>query len=52
VPDPLGLRRIFSREQLEAIVGRSGLFVRRLEPEQDLASRTSRDLLVLDRAPT
>jgi SAM-dependent methyltransferase len=52
VPDPLRPRRMLSREHLAAIIGRSGLFVRRLEPEQDLASRTSRDLLVLNRAPS
>jgi SAM-dependent methyltransferase len=56
VPDPLRPRRIFSREHVEAIVGHSGLILRCLEPERkepeyNLASRTSRDLLVLDRAP-
>ena len=50
VPDPLRARRMFSREHLETIVGHSGLLLRRLEPEHDLAARTSRDLLVLDRA--
>jgi SAM-dependent methyltransferase len=49
VPDPLRPRRVFSREHLEAIVGRCGLFLSGLEPERDVASTTSRDLLVLDR---
>jgi ubiquinone/menaquinone biosynthesis C-methylase UbiE len=51
VADPLRPRWIFSREQLKAIVGHSGLSLRRLEPEPGLATKTSRDLLVLDRAP-
>jgi glycosyltransferase involved in cell wall biosynthesis/SAM-dependent methyltransferase len=51
VPDTLRPRRMLSRERLEAIIGQSGLFVRRLEPERGLASTTSRDLLILDRNP-
>jgi SAM-dependent methyltransferase len=50
VPDPLRPHRVFSRARLEAMVGDSGLVLRRLEPEPDRAS-ASRDLLVLDRAP-
>jgi len=48
---PLLARRLFSRDQLEAVVAEAGLILERVEPEPGSGS-ISRDLLVLDRPAT